>query len=111
LPKSEAYDNIPGNDRVGTYRKAGVAFQPMEQKGIIDYTADPGQYNEGVIYYESTTGRYMELKDGVWADVKKSRLDQILKDKSYIDMPNQASFTFLNPRQIFFGIRVSLDLN
>ena len=29
------------------------------------------------------------------------------KDKSYVDMPNITSFTFLNPRDITFGIRIN----
>jgi hypothetical protein len=37
-------------------------------------------------------------------------MDKILSDKAYIDMPNITSFTFLNPRQIFFGIKVSVKI-
>jgi hypothetical protein len=32
------------------------------------------------------------------------------KNKSYINMPNQEYFTFLNPRDIFWGLKVSLEL-
>ena len=34
-------------------------------------------------------------------------VDQMLEDKAYIDMPNNTSFTFLNPRNVFFGIRLT----
>jgi hypothetical protein len=34
-------------------------------------------------------------------------MDKILKDKAYIDMPNQTYFNFLNPRQVLFGINVA----
>jgi hypothetical protein len=34
----------------------------------------------------------------------------VLDDKAYIDMPNQETFTFLDPRKIFFGIRLSFDM-
>jgi hypothetical protein len=34
-------------------------------------------------------------------------VQQVLDDKAYIDMPNQGFLTFLNPRDIFFGLRLS----
>jgi hypothetical protein len=34
----------------------------------------------------------------------------VIDDKAYIDMPNMDTFTFLNPRRIFFGLRLSLDI-
>jgi outer membrane receptor protein involved in Fe transport len=108
LPKSKAYDNIPGNDRVGTYRKPGADFQPIEQRTSIDPLKDTG--DPGVIYYEKTAGKYVEFGTGGWADVDKNRMDRILKDKAYIDMPDRSSFAFLNPRDVFFGIRISFDL-
>jgi len=104
LPKSNAYDNIPGGDRVGSYRKKGVAYQPMESRGGLD---SPGE--EGVIYYYQETRDYWEYVDNGWQQVDKKRIDKILEDKAYIDMPNFDSFTFLDPRQVFFGIRVSYD--
>jgi hypothetical protein len=71
----------------------------------------PGEINSRVIYYEKQSGQYMQYSNDQWQQVPGSRMDQILKDKAYIDMPNQTSFNFLNPRQIFFGIRTSFDLN
>ncbi|MBN1780071.1 TonB-dependent receptor [bacterium] len=109
LPKSDAYDNIPGDDRIGDYRKHGVPYQPMFSRGIIDEAVDEG--DPGVIYYESTTGRYMEYVDNAWQNVDKARMNKVLDDKAYIDMPNQDSFTFLDPRQIYYGLRISFDLN
>jgi outer membrane receptor protein involved in Fe transport len=109
LPESNAYDNIPGDDKIGSYRREGVEYQPMFGRGSINYETDRG--NEGVIYYDRNTGRYVEFKNEAWADVEKSRLDRVLEDKAYIDMPNQDSFTFFDPRQIFLGIRISMDLS
>jgi len=43
-------------------------------------------------------------------DPDKERQQRILKTKAYIDMPNQQFFTFLDPRDIFWGIRVSFDI-
>ena len=109
LPESKAYDNIPGDDRIGAYRKEGVDYQPMFPRGMIDYEVDTG--DPDVIYYDKSSKRYVEYVDEAWVDVEKGRLNQILEDKAYIDMPNQDSFTFLNPRQIFFGLRLSFDWN
>ncbi len=108
LPESHAYDNIPGDDKLGSYRKDGVAYQPMFPRGQINYVADTGE--PGVIYYDKSTKRYVEYVDNTWRDVEQNRLNQILEDKAYIDMPNQDSFTFFNPRQVFFGLRISVNL-
>ncbi|MFQ6613774.1 MAG: TonB-dependent receptor plug domain-containing protein, partial [Fidelibacterota bacterium] len=63
-----------GSDRVGDYRKPGVAYQPFNP-------VDP---------------------DHLTPEEKK-----ILDDKAYINMPNLKSLTFLDPRDITFGITVS----
>ncbi|MBN1997571.1 TonB-dependent receptor [candidate division KSB1 bacterium] len=108
LPESRAYNNIVGDDRVGEYRKEGVAYQPIKRQGTVADLADP---ELSVIYYELTSKRYMEFTNGQWQQVPGGKMDQILKDKAYIDMPNMTSFNFLNPRQVFFGIRTSFDLD
>ena len=108
LPKSDTYDNIVGKDRAGDYRKEGVPFQPIEKTGRVSEVKNP---NPLVIYYERSTGKYMNFISGKWSEVENNHLDQILDDKAYIDMPNQTSFNFLNPRQIFFGIRTSFKLH
>lgn len=107
LPASLAYDNIVGKDKVGDYRKDGVAFQPIEQVGNVDGLTNP---DPNVIYYEKSSGQYLNFSSGAWSQVESGRLDQVLKDKAYIDMPNQTSFNFLGPRDVFLGLRVSFDL-
>jgi outer membrane receptor protein involved in Fe transport len=110
LPKSPAYSNIPGNDLVGNYRKLGVAFQPIEQvNSINDLSASSIQRD--AIYYEISNSKYMQFNGTTWAEVEKTRMDKILEDKAYIDMPNLTPYTFLNPRLIYFGLQVSFDLN
>jgi len=47
--------------------------------------------------------------NGTWQVVDRSRLQKVLDDKAYIDMPNLTTFTFLNPRNIFYGVRLSFD--
>jgi len=40
----------------------------------------------------------------------ESTKEQWRKNKSYIDMPNQEFLSFLNPRDIFFGLRATIEL-
>ena len=110
LPKSDAYPNIPGEDKIGEYRKPGVEFQPMEYQQVIDPTK-PGKPR--AIYYEGSTGEYWQYNatDEQWSHVDQARINQVLDDKSYIDMPNASTFWFLNPRDIFFGIRLSFNIS
>jgi hypothetical protein len=107
LPKSDVYPNIPGDDKVGDYRKPGVEFQPIEYQDQIDPLI-PGK--DRPIYYEGSTGKYWEYKNQQWSEVEKARVDKILDDKAYIDMPNPSTFWFLNPRNIYFGIRLSFNI-
>ncbi|OGC07770.1 hypothetical protein A2V82_03495 [candidate division KSB1 bacterium RBG_16_48_16] len=108
LTASKDYDNLVGDDRPGDYRKDGVEFQPIEQ---IGNTADLVNPNLRVIYYERNSGKYMSYaEENGWAEVNKGKMQKILDDKAYIDMPNQSSFSFLNPRQWFFGLKISFDL-
>jgi outer membrane receptor protein involved in Fe transport len=113
LPKSEDYGNIPGDDKVGDYRRPGVEFQPIENQAVID-RSKPGF--ERPIYYESKTGSYWQYVDNQnlpvyqrWSKVDAYKLKGILRDKAYIDMPNASTFWFLNPRDIFLGIRISFN--
>jgi outer membrane receptor protein involved in Fe transport len=113
LPKNRAYNNIPGDDKYGDYRKwdpetkTSVPYQPVESRGSITATSPAG--DAGVIYYDLTGKQYWEYVNG-WNLVEKKRMDKILNDKAYIDMPNESSFWFLNPRQVFFGVRVTVNL-
>ncbi len=65
-----------GNDRVGDYRPAGVAYDPLQ----------PNPGNDPAI---------------TAANNKR------ISTKSYINMPNDESMAFLNPRHISFGIRIN----
>jgi outer membrane receptor protein involved in Fe transport len=112
LPESTAYDNIPGDDRMGDYRKDGVAFQPIEQVGSLpDLTipANLASIRPNAKYYASTSKNYYEVVNGSWEPVPDAEKQKILDDKAYIDMPNNTSFNFLDPRQIFFGINLSFN--
>jgi len=108
LPENDAYSNIPGEDQVGDFRDDDIDFQPIEQVGNHSWVSLP---DESVIYYDKTDQDYWTYNEGEWTHVPDSIMDTILDDKAYIDMPNQSSFNFLNPRMVFFGIRTSFDLN
>jgi len=109
LPRSNDYDNIVGDDKVGEYRKTGVAYQPIEQVGNVN-TISAQDINDEAIYYDSSSRKYMNFVGNTWQEVDKSRMDKILDDKAYIDMPNHTYFTFLNPRDIFFGLKLTFEL-
>ena len=42
-----------------------------------------------------------------FAGADQGFVDDVKKDKAYIDMPNEWHRTFLNPRTISIGVRVS----
>ena len=101
------YVNIPGDDQPGDYRKSGVAYVPIVTANDVTTIADP---NVNDLYYEASSKRYLRYTaSGDWVDEQKSRVNKILDNKAYIDMPNQKYLTFLNPRDIFFGIKLSFD--
>ena len=102
LPRSEAYSNIPGDDRVGDYREPGVAFQPMENG--VDFSQVG---HAGVIYYQGASGKYFEYVNSQWQEVEGGKMQKVLDDKAYIDMPNASTYWFLDPRRIYFGLRAS----
>lgn len=107
LPESDGYNNIVGEDRIGDYRLNGAAYQPIEQVGNINDIINP---LSSVIYYDRTNKLYMNYVEGSWSEVESGRMQKVLDDKAYIDMPNNSSFDFLNPRQIYFGINLSFNL-
>lgn len=104
LPESSDYPNIPGSDRPGDYRKPGVDFQPIVQ---IDRIPSAGP-DERALYYNRTSGNYYVYRNGGFQSADDDFVQQVLDDKAYIDMPNLTYQTFLNPRQIYLGIRIRL---
>lgn len=107
FPEGE-YSNIPGNDVVGDFRPDDVAFQPMRPINTRDEFNAERPADEALIYYERDSASYIEFRDGAWQNVEAGRLQEVLDTKAYIDMPNQTYLNFLDPRDIFFGIRLSL---
>jgi len=105
LPESDDYQtNIHGNDKIGSYRSYDVAYQPMQRIATRESITNP---HERVIYWEFESRQYLSYRDGNWVTADQQVVDQALEDKAYIDMPNQSFLTFLDPRDIFWGIRLS----
>ena len=105
LPESDDYQtNIPGNDKIGAYRKYSVPYQPMQRIPARESITSP---SERVIYWEYDSRQYLVYRDGAWSPADAEVVDKVIKDKAYIDMPNQSFLTFLDPRDIFWGIRLS----
>lgn len=108
--------NIPGSDKVGDYRKPGVAWQPIEMQSVINQNSPPPPTemkgnNSIAMYYEITTGEYWWYRNGLWSTVPRATINQVLGDKAYIQMPEQSTFWFLDPRTFYFGLTFSFNLS
>ncbi len=95
---------VPGDDKPGDFRKEGVAFDPI----FVDANVQDGVSSlvEGALYYDVASGSYMTNNGSGWVEADQNRVKQVIDDKAYIDMPNNLR-QFLNPRNVFFGIRLS----
>ena len=104
------YVNIPGEDHPGNYRKDGVEFQPIVAYRTLAAMQSIPKPESRPFYYAVDAQQYYQFVNGAWQVVDQGRVQQVLDDKAYIDMPNMDTFTFLNPRRVFFGIRMSFEL-
>lgn len=103
-----SYINIPGHDTPGEYRLSGD-FQPIVP--VVDINnVKPSDVKNGAIYWERNSKHYFEFNGSEWVVVDDNKMHEILKNKRYIDMPNQEFFAFLNPRQFYFGLRFSFEI-
>ena len=101
------YNYFPGKDKPGDVRKEGTEFIPMEWVSDVTFLDNP---SERPIYYDNATESYQQwTESGGWELVNQSFYDQVIRDKQYIDMPNQLYYVFLNPRDIFIGLSISYD--
>lgn len=106
--ENQRYYNVPGNDKPGDYRKTGVEYTPIEAVSNINNIENPV---EDLIYYDVESRRYYEFTEtSGWERSSEKKIQKVLKDKAYIDMPNLGFFTFLNPRDIFFGLKFNVTL-
>ena len=99
------YGNIPGDDQPGDVRADGVSYQPIVSTTLASVTTPQST----AIYYDQRTKKYYEYRNGSFVDADPARLQKALDDKAYIDMPNMDYFVFLNPRDIFWGLKISFE--
>lgn len=103
----ESYSNIPGSDTPGDFRNLDVPYQPIEYVNGLESITSP---STSAYYYDAVSGGYYQWTNGAWEAVSGSRMDYVLDNKAYIDMPNLSYMTFLNPRDVFFGIKFNINL-
>ena len=89
---------VDGND-YNAYMKS-LHF-PAEIGDPLGYGNIPGNDRPG----DYRTGPYIPWDPNA-SDSQKAEWEE---NKSYIDMPNQEFFTFLNPRDVFWGLKLSFD--
>ncbi len=99
------YQWVHGDDKPGDFRKPDVAFTPIVVGALPETGADRPLYY--VPNEDGTSGSYFEWNGSSFVQADQGRVDQVLDDKAYIDMPNHTYSTFLNPRNVFFGLRLS----
>ena len=106
------YTNIPGDDQPGDYRRTGVAYVPIIAEKTNSNLLSENLDADYLYYFEDTQQyyRYVEGLSDPWVLADKGFVNKVLDDKAYIDMPNLDYFTFLNPRDIFWGLKISFDL-
>ena len=105
---NQRYYNVPGSDQPGDYRRNNAEYTPIEAVSNINNIEKP---IEDLIYFDSATRRYYEYSTSTgWGRSDEKKIQKILDDKSYIDMPNYGFFSFLNPRDIFFGLKFNITL-
>ncbi len=105
LPESEDYPNpFVGDDQPGDYREPGVDYVPMEHIGSREIMGNTTPEPD-VIYYEASSDQYLSYENGSWEEVDRQLVDEVIESKAYIDMPNFRYQSFLNPRDVYFGVR------
>ncbi|NQV50329.1 MAG: carboxypeptidase-like regulatory domain-containing protein [Candidatus Marinimicrobia bacterium] len=96
-------------DNPGDVRPDDVGYVPIEWIGDVN-KIDANNRSELAIYYDAASESYLQYDHNTgWGEVAPAYLDKVVEDKAYIDMPNQSSFIFLSPRDIFLGINISYD--
>jgi hypothetical protein len=103
----ESYSNIPGSDTPGDFRNPDIPYQPIEYVSGLEFVTDP---STSAYYYDASSKKYYQWSNNAWERVSDSRMDYVLDNKAYIDMPNLSYMTFLNPRDFFFGLKFNINL-
>lgn len=105
LPQSTLPDSpdggLYGDDQPGDFRGPGVAFVPIIQ-GTLPETGE-----DRPLYYVLDEQQYYKWSNGSFSAADQGEVQKALDDKAYINMPNRMWQQFLNPRNVFFGLRLS----
>lgn len=90
-----------GDDQPGDFRKPGVAYVPIIQGDL------PGSGDERPLYYVPAEGQFYQWNGSSFVTADQGTVNQVLDDKAYVNMPNRTFATFLYPRNVYFGLRLS----
>jgi hypothetical protein len=102
------YSFFAGNDKPGDIRKPGVEYQPLEYAKTLSSVTKP---NTRAFYFDESSNGYYQWNGSTWNKVADSKIQEVMDNKAYIDMPNLEYTGFLNPRNIFWGIKFNFDIN
>ena len=94
-------EGLYGDDKPGDFRKPGVEFVPIVQGAL------PEAGEDRPLYYVPAEDAYYQWNGSAFSPADESRVNQVLDDKAYINMPNATSSTWLYPRNVYFGLRLS----
>ncbi len=93
------YGFVDNNDYLAYMKSLHLPAEVYDERfGYVNIPGDdkPGDYR---------TGAYIPWDE----NASESEKEEWRKNKSYIDMPNQEYFAFLNPRDIYWGLKLSLE--
>ncbi|HCY78030.1 MAG TPA: TonB-dependent receptor [Ignavibacteriales bacterium] len=93
------YGFVDAPDYLAYMKSLHLPTEKFDQR--FGYSNIPGDDRPG----DYRTGPYIPWDE----NASESQKDEWRKNKSYIDMPNQEFFTFLNPRDVFWGLKLSID--
>lgn len=93
------YGFVDNNDYLAYMKSLHLPSDVFDER--FGYNNIPGDDKPG----DYRSGPYIPWDE----NAPESQKEEWRKNKSYIDMPNQEFFTFLNPRDIFWGLKVSVD--
>ena len=93
------YGFVDANDYLAYMKSLHLPAEVFDERfGYVNIPGDdrPGDYR---------SGPYIPWDE----NASDSQKDEWRKNKSYIDMPNQEYFAFLNPRDIYWGLKLSYE--
>ncbi len=100
---------VTGKDRPGDFPKGALNATYVPINRVADLSKVTSGIRVGEFYLDRATGAYKIREGSNWRELtseEQSRLDKAIDDKAYIDMPDFTPWTFLEMRDIFFGIKL-----